>query len=579
MITARLAMMATGFSGKQPFGGDLIKLSRRVLVVSSVCAPIVALAALVPGNSAAAAGHSPGATRSIVDRHPDLGPPLGRAKAAKSAPDLAPKNAPTPWVPLKNAPPFSPGTMLLASDGTVLVHDEPPSGGTANWYKLTPSSTGSYVDGTWSKLPPMPGGYDPLYFASAILPNGKMIVEGGEYLGGAGVWTNKGAIYNPVTNTWARVAPPSGWTNIGDAQSDVLANGTYMLSQACQNCLASNSTLTTDFALFNMTGNNWNVVPAPSKSDPTDEEGWNLEPSGQLLTVDTWLPPTTELFTPQTLSWSFAGNALPSPVNTPAVEIGPQIVMPGGNTFVVGAGTSSDIAPKPCTTDRPAPTELYNYAEGKWVKGPAIPTIGGKQFDSADGPGSILPDGNVLFDVSACVYNTPLAFFLYNAKSNTLSPVPNIANAAHDSTYYTRMLALPNGQVLFNDGSHHMLVYNAGGKPNPAWAPTITSLSSLSLTPGKNGKVGGIQLSGLSQGAAYGDDVQDNTNFPLVRITNDKTGVVTYARTSRWTNVSIAPGASSTTNFAVPSTTPAGASTLVVVANGIASQPVPVTIR
>jgi hypothetical protein len=83
----------------------------------------------------------------------------------------------------------------------------------------------------------------------------------------------------------------------------------------------------------------------------------------------------------------------------------------------------------------------------------------------------------------------------------------------------------------------------------------------------------------LSQGAAYGDDVQDNTNFPLVRITNSKTGVVSYARTSNWTSVSIAPGATSSTNVTVSKSTPAGPSTLVVIANGIASAPVPVMIR
>ena len=305
--------------------------------------------------------------------------------------------------------------MLLASDGTVLVHSEPPAGGTRVWYKLTPDSAGSYVDGTWSKIASMPSGYDPLYFASAILPDGRMIVEGGEYLGGTPTWTNKGAIYNPVTNKWHSVAPPAGWSNIGDAQSDVLANGTFMLSQACQNCTSSSPILTTDDALFNATGNNWLVIPGQGKNDPNDEEGWNLEPNGQLLTVDTWLTPTTELFTPSSLSWAFAGNTVKSPVNTPAVEIGPQVVMPGGNTFVVGAGTSNEIPPTPCTTDTPAPTALYNYAAGKWVNGPSIPTIDGMQFDSADGPGSILPDGNVLFDVSACVYNAPLAFFLYHA--------------------------------------------------------------------------------------------------------------------------------------------------------------------
>jgi hypothetical protein len=560
-------------------------MSRRFLVGISVVAPVAALAAFVPGNVATAAGdHVLGhhlvreSNGSFTGARADLGPPVGRAKPAKAPPLSVPAQA-SPWVPLKNKPPFSPGTMLLTSNGTVLVHSEPASGGTPNWYQLTPNSKGSYVDGTWSKIAPMPGGYDPLYFSSAILPDGLMIVEGGEYLGGTPTWSNKGAIYNPVTNVWHKVAPPPGWNNIGDAQADVLANGTYLQSQACQNCTSADGTLTSDDAIFNTTGFNWQVISGQGKNDPNDEEGWNLLPNGQLLTVDTWLPPTTEVFTPRYLSWSSAGNTVVSPVNTPAIEIGPQIVLPGGNTFVVGAGTSSDIAPAKCTTDTPAPTALYKYSIGEWAKGPSIPTVDGVQVDSADGPGSILPDGNVLFDVSPCVYNAGLSFFLYNASSNTLSAVPDIANAANDSTYYTRMLALPNGQVLFNDGSSQMLVYTAGGTPNPAWAPTITSIGATTLAPGSTHILSGIQLAGLSQGAAYGDDVQDNTNFPLVRITNLKTGVVTYARTSDWSSVSIAPGATSSTNFTLPSTIPAGPSTLVAVANGIASYPVFVTIK
>jgi hypothetical protein len=558
----------------------LIKLGRRSRLAVGVVAPVAMLAALVPGSAVAAGAHTAvvrGAA-SAAAMHPIL-TPLGRAKSAVSAPFMAKAGTKSPWTALKNAPPFSPGTMLLASDGTVLVHAEPPAGGTADWYKLTPNSKGSYVDGTWSKLPPMPGGYDPLYFSSAILPDGQMLVEGGEYLGGTPTWTDKGAIYNPVTNKWRSIAPPAGWTNIGDAEADVLANGTYIQSQACQNCLSSTPILSTSDALFNATDLGWTALGPTNKNDPNDEEGWTLQPNGQLLTVDTWLTPTTEAFTPSDLLWSFNGNTVKSPVDAPAVEIGPQIELPGGNTFVVGAGTSPDIAPAACKTHSPAPTALHNYAAGKWVNGPAIPTIGGLQYDSADGPGTILPDGNVLFDVSPCVYNAPIAFMLYNASSNTLSPVTNIPNAANDSTYYTRMVDLPNGQILFNDGSSQMLVYTAGGTPNPAWAPTVTGISSQTLTPGKTGSLSGIQLSGLSQGAAYGDDVQDATNFPIVQITNSSSGVVTYARTSSWTNVSIAPGASSSTNFTLPATTPAGASTLVVIANGIASSPVPVTIR
>jgi hypothetical protein len=545
-----------------------------------VLAPIAVLAALAPGSAGAtAAGHHPAnrATHPFAGARPIAGPPAGRPKPAAAVPDLTP-GQPSPWRRLKHAPPFNPGTMLLASDGSVLVHEEPAAGGTSLWFKLTPDASGSYIDGTWSQIASMPSGYNPLYFASAILPTGRMLVEGGEYLGGTPSWTSKGALYNPVTNKWAPIAPPGGWTNIGDAASAILANGTFILDQACQDCTTSSPILSTGQALFNSTGHTWTTLGGQGKNDPNNEEGITLLPNGQLLTVDTWLTPTTELFNPVSLNWSNAGNTIKSPVNSAAVETGPQVEMPGGDTLAVGAGSGS-IAPAACTTHTPAATALYDYAARRWINGPSIPTIGGLQYDSADGPGAVLPDGNVLFDVSPCVFNAPIAFFLYQASSRTMVPVPDVPNAARDSSFNTRLLVLPNGQVLFNDGSHQMEVYTAGGKPNPNWTPFVSSISSQSLTPGKTASLAGFQLAGLDLGATYGDDVQDATNFPLVRITNSKTGEVTYARTSQWANVSIAPGASNSTNFTLPASTPAGASTLVVVANGIASPPVRVMVR
>ena len=476
--------------------------------------------------------------------------------------------------------------MLLESDGTVLVHDEPDNdatGGTNIWWKLTPDPSGSYADGTWSQIASMPAAYTPLYFASAILPDGRMIVEGGEYIGENAVWSNQGAIYDPVANSWHSVPPPPGWTNIGDAASDVLAGGTFMLQQSCNTCL-TNPDLTVDDALLDAQNLTWKVIPATGKDDPNDEEGWTLEPSGQLLTVDLWGVGDTQLFDPRHGTWSFAGAtaANGNPLNPwPVVEIGPQVEMPGGNTFVVGAGESTQESPTPCTTDAETQTALYHYkagTPGTWTAGPEIPTIDHEEYASTDGPGSVLPGGNVLFDASACAYNIPTHFFLYDAGSNSLTQIPDAPNAENDTSYQTRMLALPNGQVLYNDGSNQMEVYTAGGTPNPAWAPSITSLSATTLTRGGTYSLFGKQLAGLDQGAAYGDDVQDNTNFPLVRITNSSTGVVTYARTHDWSSVSVAPATNSSTKFTLPGTTPTGRSTLVVVANGIASPPTTVTI-
>ena len=86
------------------------------------------------------------------------------------------------------------------------------------------------------------------------------------------------------------------------------------------------------------------------------------------------------------------------------------------------------------------------------------------------------------------------------------------------------------------------------------------------------------QLNGLSQGAAYGDDAQAATNYPLVRITNNKTGHVFYSRTRDHSSMAVASDDLVYTFFDVPSSQELGDSQLVVVANGIPSRPVSVDV-
>src|ERR1700730_2136810 len=120
------------------------------------------------------------------------------------------------WTALKNAPPVDLGTALLLTDGTVMAQGMQGVGSfaTGTWYKLTPDKTGSYVNGTWSTLATMPNSYQPLYYASAVLPDGRLVVVGGEYDGNQSE-TNQGAIYQPLTNKWTAINPPTGWTHIG----------------------------------------------------------------------------------------------------------------------------------------------------------------------------------------------------------------------------------------------------------------------------------------------------------------------------------------------------------------------------
>ena len=101
------------------------------------------------------------------------------------------------------------------------------------WWALTPDINGSYQNGTWSELALLPSGYGPTYFASAVLPDTRVVVLGGEYNFGQGVWTTLGAIYAPKTNKWRKLIAPSGWTSVGDAQSVILDNGTFMVANCC----------------------------------------------------------------------------------------------------------------------------------------------------------------------------------------------------------------------------------------------------------------------------------------------------------------------------------------------------------
>ena len=100
------------------------------------------------------------------------------------------------------------------------------------------------------------------------------------------------------------------------------------------------------------------------------------------------------------------------------------------------------------------------------------------------------------------------------------------------------------------------------------------------MTRGSTYKISGTQFNGLSQAAGFGDEVETATNYPLVRITNNATSHVFYARTHDHSTMGVATGSATvSTNFDVPSGMETGASTLVVVANGIPSASAAVTVQ
>jgi len=457
------------------------------------------------------------------------------------------------WTPTKHAPASAVAHAVLLNDGSVLVNSMFFQNHSDPWYRLVPDKTGSYINGTWSNAGTLPSGYNPLYFASSLLPNGQVVVMGGEYNNGSAVWTTLGALYNPNSKTWTSLTAPSGWTTVGDAQSIILPNGHMMMANCC----------TTQEAILTLTGTTatW-ATTGTGKFDDNDEEGWTMLPGGKILTVDAYVPSGCckmgyQIYDPTTGAWTTpANNTVVNLVDPSSLELGPMPLLPNGTVFAAGATTNNAI---------------YTPSTGKWASAPKF----GGTLDIADGPAAVLPDGNALFDTSPGVFNTGSKFFEWDG--TTLNATAATSNAAIDSSYVGNMVVLPTGQVLFTDFSSTVEIYTPVGQPCAGCAPTIRTVAA-SLTHGsKNNKITGTQFNGLTQGAYYGDDNQSATNFPIVRITDSK-GVVVYCKTHGWLG-GVATGTKVVSaQFDIPSTINLGAARLVVVTNGIPSIAKAITI-
>lgn len=470
------------------------------------------------------------------------------------------------WKDYRGAMPFrqGPDTAILLTDGTVMVHDVCYG----QWYRLTPDKKGKYETGGWSTAATMPAGYGPLYFASQVLSDGRMVVSGGEYNGPTGncsrVWTNKAAIYDPVRNSWTSITAPSGWSSIGDAESVMLPDGTYMLADCCN----------TDEAIASISGSSvtWSNTGS-GKADKNWEEGWVQLPGGNLLLVDnnTHLESTNqvELFDLATGTWSVAGTTAQELVDPASNEIGPAVLRPDGNVIWFGALPHNDI---------------YNVSSGTWTAGPDF-TLGG--YDCEDAPAALLQSGNVLVQASPGIDGMPSHFweFAISKKGNaTLTQVDDPKTAPSVSSYYGRFLELPTGQVLWtNSGEfarfNEVATYTPKGNPKPSWLPVIASVASRLTVGSKNNPITGTNFNGFSFGAAFGDDAQMATNWPLVRITNTATGHVCYARSHDFSTMGVWTTGSTSADFDIGKNCETGASTLQVVVNGLASTGTSVTLK
>lgn len=481
------------------------------------------------------------------------------------------------WETFQNLPPFNPGNMVLLTDGTVLIADHgSDQTGTPNWWILKPDAKGNYATGTWTQTGSMQQGYAPDNKGGGLIADGRVVVVGGDR-NGANVWvgTNQGSIYDPRSKTWSVLNPPNDgkgqFASIADAPSLVLPNGQFMFGPSGNGDHGSANQK--QVAILDANSLTW-TVGGTGRLGANPEAGFTLLPSGKVLTISTNVPSSsdTELFDPASLTWASAGKT-PSSLVDPATakggaigEIGPSILMPSGKVFAEGSTKS---------------TAVYDVQSGQWSAGPDMPVIDGLQYVAADGPSTILPNGNVLFAASPVGDGVPPThFFTFDGvKITQIADAPSSTSVSRVPAFSGFFMPLPNGQILFNNrmGSTGLALYNPGARADSSWLPKVTD-APTQLNVGTTYNVSGKQLSGLTAGAAFGDDWGTTSNYSIIQITNIATGKVTYAPSKQIGTYSVAPNFDSTTSFTVSPDAVNGPSTLRVISGLFASDPVSVTI-
>jgi hypothetical protein len=458
------------------------------------------------------------------------------------------------WTPLTNLVTGNHGVMLLLlmPDGTVMAAGNDGSTIGNTWYRLTPDNTGSYINGTWSPLASSP--HTRLYYPAEVMRNGKVIVAGGEY-GSGGPFAE---IYDPQANSWADATPTSplwstGTDNFYDCNSETLPDGRVLIMPVFPH--TSGTPL-----IYDPASGTWANAGHLFRGSYQDEASWVKLPDDSILTIDPF-GTQTERYIPSTNTWVNDGVVPISLYDPFGFELGGAVYLPNGKAFFLGS-TGHTALYSPTGTTSP----------GTWVAGPDIPGARG----TPDAPCAMMVNGKVLCAVSPVPtsgnhFPSPTSFVEYDptvgatgAFANAPSPVAN-----NDASFISDMLTLPTGQVLYSRWNAQLYVYTPDGSPLPQGKPTITS-----VTANGDGSyhLVGTGLNGISEGASYGDDLQMNSNYPLVRFT-DSLGHVSYGRTYNWSTTSIATGATPMSVEFVPPTLPPGGYSFVVVGNGFASDP------
>lgn len=432
----------------------------------------------------------------------------------------------------------------------------------------------------------------------SVLLSGHRILAGN-------IFNNSTYIYSVDTNSWTQAA-----TKVYNDRSDeegwtALAGGGVLVYDLFQS-VAQNQGYA---EFYNPTQNVWTAIsPADGTASgslpvlTSPALGFELGPAmrlqdGRALAIGA--NQHTALYSPATNNWSVGPDihgTLSNPFGTVrhanfGADDAPAALMPNGHVLI-----AADAGANPITQNSDATAGSAIISNIRSTAGLQI----GWAVGQADGTSTVIPPNAAITSIDSRhqvhisanaatsaqgvslvfggVFSSPAELFDFDPRDETISPVSpplNDPNLSAIPAFPTRMLVLPNGQILFHDGvSNQLYAYTPRGSTNPAYLPVVQRIDR-----GDDGEftLSGQQLNGPSDASAYGDDSQSNENFPVVRL-QDSNGLVFYCWSRDWTSTSVGPIPHESVKFTLnPAVTP-GVYQLIVSAGGVSSAPVTLRI-
>jgi N-acetylneuraminic acid mutarotase len=261
---------------------------------------------------------------------------------------------------------------------------------------------------------------------ATLLPNGMVLVAGGENYGSNFTVISSAELYNPASGAWT----PTGSLNTPrqNHTATLMPNGMVLVAGGA---ISSSGVTTNSAELYNPSNGTWTVTGSLHAARANHTA--TLLPNGLVLVAGgangSSALTSAELYNPSNGTWTVTG-----PLHT--IQGGPATLLPNGMVLVAGGVNNSGGY---LTT-----AELYNPSNGTW-------TVTGSLNTARNSPtATLMPNGMVLVAGGYGNAGTLVSAELYNSSNGTWTATGSLNTPR---IFHTATL-LPNGLVLVAGGDN-----------------------------------------------------------------------------------------------------------------------------